>query len=802
MKKGNIKKILGRLYGVLILEDIILHKHRRTLVSLVGFVVVIFFTALIFMGADTHPKIRGAFLVSLSVYLLLISLESYFYSFYKRSHDLPDMVPFEIGNILLYCEDQDITKGFLFSDFGDQTMKRLGITEEEITEFIKRIVNEDFSNLQAFEKHPSSPEAFGTIIYESDEEFRDFLFKNGIKLQEFIGAFEWVIEQERNEIEAERWWSKDRLLRVPGLGKNWAYGETFILEKFGNDITDIGSSFLPSYETLHNVNVIRLESILCKAMGANCIITSDDEASRMDIVTMLARKIRESKALLPLIHKRVYVLDTNLIIENSKDKITFEREFMSTLFQAMSAQNVILVIPYLTSFIKSAEAIGSDVVSLLSPYLSSPLLHIIGLDSKTEFHADIEKRDILMEHFQVLKIEVKSGEGILSMLKIEALEIEKHSHLLITYPALLAISESSKRYFDTFAYADKAKDLLLEAVPYCLSRGLKKLMPAEVLELVSSRTGVPVGVPAGEEKDMLLNMEEILHKKIVGQEEAVKAISQALRRSRAGVRNTDRPIGSFLFLGPTGVGKTETTKALAEIFFKSGNAMSRLDMSEFKGSDALASLIGSFDSGKSGILATVLREKPYGVLLLDEFEKTNSDVLNLFLQILDEGFFSDGSGKKVNARNNIIIATSNAGSSLIWEAIKAGEDISKKKDQIIEALVNEGVFKPELLNRFDGVILFHPLAQTDLRKIATLMLDKFAKRMLEKGISIKMNDEIISYLVAKGTDPKFGARPMNRAIQEEVEEVVAEAIISGSISQGQSVSFEIGSDNMLKIIKT
>ena len=674
-------------------------------------------------------------------------------------------------------------------------MKRLGITEAQIKDFIVRIVKEDFSNFEAFIKHPSSPKEFGTIIYDSDEEFRDFLFKNGLGLKEFVGAFEWVIEQERNLIEEERWWSPDRLLRIPGIGKNWAYGETFILDKFGNDITDIGSSFLPSYETLHNTNVIRLESILCKAMGANCIITSDDEASRMDIVTMLARKIRESKALSPLIHKRVYILDSNLIIENSKDKITFEREFMSTLFQAMGAQNVILVIPYLSSFIKSAEAIGSDVVALISPYLSSPLLHIIGLDSKSDFHSFLEKRDILMEHFQLLKIEVKSGEGILSMLKIEAREIEKNSHLLITYPALLAIGESSKRYFDTFAYADKAKDLLLEAVPYCHSKGINILRPEQIMELVSSRTGVPVGVPVGEEKDMLLNLEEILHKKIIGQEEAVKVISQALRRSRAGVRNPERPIGSFLFLGPTGVGKTETTKALAEIFFKSADSMSRLDMSEYKNADALSRLIGAFEAGKAGILANIIREKPYGVLLLDEFEKTNPDVLNLFLQILDEGVFSDASGKKVNVRNNIIIATSNAGSSHIWEAIKKGEDISKKKDEIIEALVNEGVFKPELLNRFDGVILFHPLQSEDLRKIATIMLGKFSKRMLDKGISIKINDEI------KGTDPKFGARPMNRAIQEEIEEVVAEAIISGDIREGSSISFEVKGDSMVKIIK-
>jgi len=240
-------------------------------------------------------------------------------------------------------------------------------------------------------------------------------------------------------------------------------------------------------------------------------------------------------------------------------------------------------------------------------------------------------------------------------------------------------------------------------------------------------------------------------------------------------------------LGPTGVGKTETTKALSEAFFGKDASVMRLDMSEYHSYDSLPRLLGSFEEGKSGILTSMLREHPYGVLLLDEFEKTSKEVMNLFLQILDEGMFSDSTGKKVNARNCVIIATSNAGSDMIWESIKSGQNLADQKDKIVNEIIKEGIFKPELLNRFDGVILFHPLNETHLKSVATLMLKQLQGRLQEKGIELVVNEALINFLVRRGSDPKFGARPINRAIQEKVEEVIAEKMIKGEISAGSKV---------------
>jgi len=299
------------------------------------------------------------------------------------------------------------------------------------------------------------------------------------------------------------------------------------------------------------------------------------------------------------------------------------------------------------------------------------------------------------------------------------------------------------------------------------------------------------------EKEKLLHLEDILHERIIGQEEAVSLISGAMRRARAGVRSPQQPIGSFLFIGPTGVGKTETSKALAEVFFGDEAAISRLDMSEYQTDDALARLIGSFEGGRTGALSKILREKPYGVLLLDEFEKTNQEVHDLFLQILDEGFFSDMKGKRVNARNIIFIATSNAGSDIIWDMVKRGEmsagggSASGVKDELVEEIIKRGKFKPELINRFDGVVLFHPLEIDHLVKIAHLMLTKLKKRLLGRGVDLVVNDALVNYVAKNGYDPVFGARPMKRIIQEKVEQAVAEKLISGELHKGSKMEFAL-----------
>lgn len=293
-------------------------------------------------------------------------------------------------------------------------------------------------------------------------------------------------------------------------------------------------------------------------------------------------------------------------------------------------------------------------------------------------------------------------------------------------------------------------------------------------------------------------------KKVIAQREAVFSVASAIRRSRAGIRNQNRPIGSFLFLGPTGVGKTETAKALASVFFNDEKNLLRLDMSEYQSEESLERLIGSIMNKNQGILSNLLREHPYGVLLLDEFEKTNKKVLNLFLQIIDEGYFTDAFGKKVIARNIIFIATSNAGADKIFEIITSGENLKNNKDKIISHIVKDGIFRPELINRFDATVLFHPLSKIDLLEIAKLMLKKVSGRLAEKGINLITDNSLIAFVVDNGYNPTFGARPMNRLIQDTIEEHLSDLIIRGELIGGKNISFEVlssdGQKNSLKPI--
>jgi ATP-dependent Clp protease ATP-binding subunit ClpA len=284
-------------------------------------------------------------------------------------------------------------------------------------------------------------------------------------------------------------------------------------------------------------------------------------------------------------------------------------------------------------------------------------------------------------------------------------------------------------------------------------------------------------------------------KRVIAQREAIFSVANAVRRNRAGIRNEKRPLGSFLFFGPTGVGKTETAKALAQVLFGDEKLLMRLDMSEYQNTESLARLIGSQENNTQGILSNMLREQPYGVLLLDEFEKTNKDVLNLFLQIIDEGYFSDVTGKKVSARNILFIATSNAGAEDIFEIVSAGKNLKDYEAEIISKIIKQGHLKPELINRFDATILFHPLTKENLFEIAKIMLAKVAKKLGEKGMVFSINKKLIDFIVEGGYNPTFGARPMNRLIQDTVEQNLADLIIRGDLTAGKTISFNVISNN-------
>jgi len=465
-----------------------------------------------------------------------------------------------------------------------------------------------------------------------------------------------------------------------------------------------------------------------------------------------------------------------------------EIELIKILNEVVSAGNIILVIAEFPAFVRGAERLGSDIAKFIDPYLASPHLKIIGIADTDEYHKIIETNATLRTRFERLVIKDSGRDSTLSMLENIVPVYESKYGVFFTYQAILEIAISVSRYFADVPSHDSIKEMVNEVANQAHQKKTMSITKDNVDMFIETKTGIKVGKVDIEEKNKLEHLEQLLHKRIVGQDDAVSAISSALRRARSGINNPNRPTASFMFLGPTGVGKTETVKALAEVFFGEDAPTMRLDMSEYKSYDAMDKLIGSFESGTTGVLSSLARDHSHGVLLLDEFEKASKEVHDLFLQVLDEGFFSDMSGKKINVKNLIIIATSNAGSTLIWDLFNKGTSLQNAKDQIIQYIVSESIYKPELLNRFDDVIVFHPLIGDNVEKVARMMLEALQGRLKEKGMTLTINDLLLTYLAKQGADPKFGARSIQRLIQDKIEGKIAEKVISGEVQSGSTIT--------------
>ncbi len=762
-------------------------------------VVVFLFVSIVSLFYQTIPShlFQGLSMVFFALWLLFFCLDTFYYSFYFD--DLPIVVrevcfknPTVSGSFLtasvLVGNEEDLVIRLLKSSAGKMLASRLGVSKKEIDDFLINKKNPE--RLAEFQININGKnslfESYLSSLCQLDKEFADFLFRYAIRDRELCGAGGWIVKKSEKEKRKRRFWGRDVLGRIKGVGKDWSYGQTYEIQKYGGRMEDL-YDFSSRGLSQHTKEVSEIENILSRRSEGNVLLVADDDLGKTDIIIEFCKKIMSGRVLPALEHKVVFTLDVGAITVSCASKDKFEKQFLAIMNQAERAENIILVIDDLPGAINAASSLGSDLLALFYPYLSSPLLQIIAGSDIKSFHERVENNITLSEKFEKIILNEDNQDSLISLLEERADDLEEREGVFFTYQAILEIAEDVLRYFGGQIVMDKALDILLELPQIAVKQNRRIIGKKEVAELVETKTGVPTGEIATAEKEKLLNLENILHQRIIGQDEAIKAISSALRRARSGIESKNRPLGSFLFLGPTGVGKTETTKALAEVFFGDENKIMRLDMSEYNSGDSLERLIGSFEGSKQGVLSSLLRENQYGVLLLDEFEKAENKVHDLFLQILDEGIFSDMLGKKVNARNLIIIATSNAGSDIIWDLVKQSKNLAENKQAVIETIVHQGIFRPELLNRFDGVILFHPLDENLLKQVTTLMLRKLSKRLEEKSLKLRITDELVNYLVKIGSDPAFGARPINRAIQDQVEETIAKKLIAGEVRPGSEV---------------
>lgn len=608
----------------------------------------------------------------------------------------------------------------------------------------------------------------------------------------------------------------------------------------------------------------RVIQILSRRTKNNPCLVGDPGVGKTAIAEGLAQKIVDGNIPETLKNKRIVSLDLSAMVAGSKYRGEFEERIKKVLNEVRSSGDVILFLDELHTIIGAGGAEGAiDASNILKPPLARGEIQLIGATTLDEYRKYIEKDAALERRFQPVTVSEPSEEEAIKMLFGLRDKYEAHHNVAITDSALEAAVKLSSRYIADRFLPDKAIDLIDEASSkvrlktYTAPPTIKELEEKisalekekeeaikteafekagkiknqqdklkqnleatkkkwqdknsatrhevgeeEIADIVASWTGIPVKKLQQEESERLVGLEDTLHKRIIGQNEAVEAVSKAIRRGRIGLKDPKRPTGSFLFLGPTGVGKTELCRALSDVLFGNENSMIRVDMSEYMEKHSVSKLIGSppgyvgYDEG--GQLSEKIRRKPYSVILFDEIEKAHPDVFNILLQVLDDGHITDSQGRKVDFKNTVIIMTSNAGARNIIEPKRLGfmsaEDEKKSYENMKKNVMDEvkRMFKPEFINRIDDIIVFHPLDRDNVTQIAEIMLNETKNRVKQNlNIDIKISPEALSYIAEEGFDPLYGARPLRRVIQSKIEDALAESILESKYKAGETVSIEL-----------
>lgn len=694
------------------------------------------------------------------------------------------------------------------------------------------------------------------MLKETDCVGTRLLYTMGVNIQKLYSAVLAAAGIDTNAIPEELQMSKNQ------KGKQGS--TTLTLDQYSRDLTAMAADGNLDPVVGRDKEIVRLIQILSRRTKNNPCLVGEPGVGKTAIVEGLAQRIISGMVPESVKSKRVVVLDLSGMVAGSKYRGEFEERIRNVINEVRSNQGILLFIDELHTIIGAGGAEGAlDASNILKPSLSRGEIQLIGATTLEEYRKYIEKDAALERRFQPVTVEEPSEEETIEILKGLRPYYEKHHGVAIEDSALEAAVKMSERYINDRFLPDKAIDIIDEAASKVRLGGCRMAPEVDALELelheiqkdkekavkqadlslakelqarqreieteiskykekeerrnkrkkisvtetsvadiISDWTKIPVQRLTEGETKRLARLEKELHKRVIGQEEAVKAVAQAVKRGRVGLKDPNRPIGSFLFLGPTGVGKTELSKALAEAVFGSEQAMIRVDMSEYMEKHSVSKLIGSppgyvgYDEG--GQLSEKVRRNPYSVLLFDEIEKAHPDVFNILLQVLDDGHITDAHGRKVDFKQTIIIMTSNAGAQAIIEPKKLGflsnndekQDYERMKSGVMEEV--RRLFKPEFLNRIDEIMVFHPLNKTHIKKIVNIMLKTLEKCCKEQlDIQLKITESVKDFLAEAGFDSKYGARPLRRAIQTKLEDPMANALLEGTIKRGDTVRIQL-----------
>ncbi len=644
-------------------------------------------------------------------------------------------------------------------------------------------------------------------------------------------------------------------------GKNGSNSNTPTLNEFGRDLTEQAREGRLDPVVGRSNEIERVVQILSRRTKNNPVLIGEPGVGKTAIAEGLAQSIVDNKVPEILTDKRVVTLDLSAVVAGSKYRGEFEERLKKVMEEIRTAGNVIVFIDELHTLIGAGAAEGAiDAANILKPALARGELQCVGATTLDEYRKYIEKDPALERRFQPIKVGEPTADEAIKILHGLRDRYEAHHKVKITDEALEAAVKLSDRYISDRFLPDKAIDLIDEAASrvrlnnFTAPPDMKSLedeverlkkekeaailaqefekaaqirdqeqklkdqlaeqkskwqtererrdsvvTPDDIAQIVASWTGIPVKKLAQEESEKLLHLEDLLHERVIGQDEAVKVVAKAVRRARAGLKDPKRPIGSFIFLGPTGVGKTELARALAETLFGEEDALIRVDMSEYMEKHAVSRLVGSppgyIGHDEGGQLTEAVRRKPYSVILLDEIEKAHPEVFNILLQVLEDGRLTDTKGRTVDFRNTVIIMTSNVGASILkkealgFAAVRSEEtEYKSMRDRVMEEL--KRTFRPEFLNRIDEIVVFHSLQTEHLRQVTKLLMNEINKRIKEQGFELEVSDEALDVIAKEGHDPSYGARPLRRAIQRLIEDELAEKVLAGEFKAGDKIKVE------------
>lgn len=621
---------------------------------------------------------------------------------------------------------------------------------------------------------------------------KEILYDLEIGLDEIKNVCIWIDVYDELRREWRRFRGAARFKPKGAINRAMTAVITPYLDNYSQDLTQIARAgyLAPCMDREKEINEIFR---IVEGGRQSVILVGQPGVGKTTIINGLARRMVTEEVPSILQDKRLVSLSLASLVAGASQPGEVEQRMQIIMSEIVRAGNIILFIPNIHNMIGMRTTEGElDISEVLADVLKKNLFIVLATSTPVEYRKYIENKS-LGEVLQKIEIEEPGKNETIQILEANVAGIESREQVYFSYGSLSKAVELSTRYISERFLPDKAINLLKEVAVYVKNkRGRQSIIQADdVAAIVAEKTSIPITKITEKEAEKLLKLEEEIHRRIIDQDEAVNMVASALRRARTELRDAKRPIVNLLFLGPTGVGKTELAKTVAEVYFGDENKMIRLDMSEYQTAESIYRLIGSPSGQESGQLTEQIRQNPFTILLLDEIEKAHTDILNVFLQVMDDGRLTDNLGRTIDFTNVILIGTSNAGTDFIQEEIQKNTPVLEIQKKLIREKLKP-YFRPEFLNRFDGVIVFKPLGKEEIKQIAKLLLNKLSKQMAEKGITLKATDEAIEELAEAGFDPIFGARPLRRAVQERVNNALANYLLTGKIGRRDVAILEKG----------